>query len=160
MAAPSSAARAIAPEDLTAARALLSADTAAARYLERARTIVEDAAAGSREHLALVTGNARELRGIVLFGPVAGSDGAAAISAVTVLEPRRRRGVASALVGAACAALQSHGARLVVAELADDPALAAVHGLLAKCGFAEGGRVKDFYGKGTDLVVLERRLTP
>lgn len=159
MAPQSSAARAIALTDLAAARTLLAADPTAARYLDRARSIVEEAVKGKGDHLALVTGNERELRGIVLFGPVAGSDGAAAIKAVTVLEPRRRRGVASALIGAACNALQARGARLVVAELADDPVLAAAHGLLAKCGFSEGGRVKDFYGKGTDLVILERRLT-
>jgi L-amino acid N-acyltransferase YncA len=66
--------------------------------------------------------------------------------------------VASALVSAACATLEASGARLVVAELADDPALAAVHALFTKCGFTETGRVKDFFKKGTDMVVLERRL--
>ncbi|HUO51210.1 MAG TPA: GNAT family N-acetyltransferase [Gemmatimonadaceae bacterium] len=154
----SSVARPIEREDLQAARALLKADAAVQKYLKRAREIIEDAATGSKEHLALVTGNARELRGVVLFGPVAGADGAASLAGVSVLEPRRRRGVASALVSAACARMQERGARLIVAELADDPVLAAAHGLLAKCGFAQSGRVPDFYKKGVDLVVLERRL--
>jgi len=152
-----SVARPITPEDLAAARALLTADAAVAKYLKRAKEIVEDAVAGRNEHLALVTGNARELRGVVLFSQVPGSEGAAAISGVSVLEPRRRRGVASALVSAACARLNERGARLVVAELADDPVLEAAHGLLKKCGFVQSGRVANFYRKGTDMVILERR---
>lgn len=156
----SSAARPITPDDVAAVRALLkAADPAVARYLSRAAAAVDGAAKGKGEHRALVTGNAREMRGVVVYAHVAGADGAAAISAVTVLEPRRRRGVASALVNTACAELQAAGARLVVAELADDPALAGVRALFSRCGFSEGGRVRNFFKRGIDMVVMERRLT-
>jgi ribosomal protein S18 acetylase RimI-like enzyme len=159
MAITSSAARPITPEDVAAVRALLKSDPAAARYLSRVATLVEGAAKGKGEHRALVTGNSREMRGVVVYAHVAGSEGAAAINAVSVLEPRRRRGVASALVNSACAELQARGARLVVAEVADDPELAGVRALFARCGFSEGGRVRDFFKRGIDMVVMERRLT-
>ena len=62
-------------------------------------------------------------------------------------------------MNSACAELQARGARLVVAELADDPALEGVRALFARCGFSEGGRVRDFFKRGIDMVVMERRLT-
>jgi ribosomal protein S18 acetylase RimI-like enzyme len=150
--------RPLAPADLPAARTILAADTSVARFLARAREIVDDAAKGRGEYLALAAPDEGALRGLVLFGDVAGSEGAATIIAVGVAAGARRQGVGGSLVRAACDVMHARGARLVVAELADDPTLDSAHALLTRCGFAEVGRVPDLYSAGVAMRILELRM--
>ena len=53
---------------------------------------------------------------------------------------------------------RSEGARLVVAEMPDDPAIGQVRALLASVGFEEEARVPDFYRAGVALTLLRREL--
>ena len=94
------------------------------------------------------------LAGFALWRMVAGTVGTAELLAVLVEPPVRWRDVGGALVGAVLDTPRRRGARLLVAELADDPALAPMHDLLAACGFREEARVADLVRDGVDLVIL------
>jgi ribosomal protein S18 acetylase RimI-like enzyme len=155
---PAAAVRALAPADLRAALSLFGGGPEISRYFTRAREIVEEAAAGRSEHLAFATTDGRELTGMLLCTEVAGTEGTASITAVSVRSNRRRRGLGTTLVHAACEALRHRGCRLVIAELPDDPAIAPAHKLLAKCRFTETGRIPHFYADRIAMVIYERRL--
>ncbi len=151
--------RPFAPADLRAAHELFATERSAARYLSRTPELLDDAAAGRGERLAFVAQEGKTLNGVLLAGAIAGSEGAAAITALCVRAASRRRGTGSALVHAACRALLAQGARLIVVELAGDPLLAPARALFLDGGFTESGRVPGLYADGVDLVILERRST-
>jgi ribosomal protein S18 acetylase RimI-like enzyme len=147
-----------APADVKAALSLFSGGPEVSRYFTRAREIVQEAAAGRSEHLAFATTDGAALSGMLLCTVVAGTEGTASITALSVKSPRRRRGLGTTLVNAACEALRRRGCRLVIAELPDDPAIAAAHRLLEKCRFTESGRIPQFYAERIAMIIYERRL--
>jgi hypothetical protein len=55
-------------------------------------------------------------------------------------------------------AARDSGARFLLAEVPDDPAMGAILTLLESHGFVEEARVPDFYRDGVALRFLERRL--
>lgn len=75
---------------------------------------------------------------------------------VVVGAAHRRRGVASRLVLAACAAAVDRGATRMLLEVGDDntPALA----LYAAHGFGRIARRRGYYGPGRDALVMEASL--
>lgn len=54
----------------------------------------------------------------------------------------------------------SHGGRLAVAELPDEPPFATLAAQLRESGFREAGRVDDFFADGVGLVILTREIEP
>lgn len=92
--------------------------------------------------------------GCAIFGEVAGSVGTGRVHFIAATAAGRVAEVDAKLCQAAVRDLADHGARLVVAELADDAALAAYGALLRTCGFSEAGRVDDYYHDGVALVIL------
>jgi L-amino acid N-acyltransferase YncA len=66
--------------------------------------------------------------------------------------------VGKRLVDAVIAAVQAVNGRYLIAELADEPALTATLALLRDHGFAEVGRIPDFYRDGVPLVIARRNL--
>jgi ribosomal protein S18 acetylase RimI-like enzyme len=111
--------------------------------------------APSAESRALVAERRGQVLGVALYGDVAGAVGATRLHALTVAEGARRQGVGRALLARTCAVLAAdHAARLVVAELADHPALAPLCHLLEAIGFREEARIADFYRDGVALRVL------
>lgn len=113
---------------------------------------------GTDEYRAIGAHQRTMLIGFVVLGETAGALGAGRIYFVAVHATTRRRGVATALIEAACADLQARGARLAVIELPEEPGLAA--GLaLARCtGFREEARVSDYARDGVGLLLLRRDL--
>jgi ribosomal protein S18 acetylase RimI-like enzyme len=109
--------------------------------------------------LALAVHDRGELAGVILAEAVAGAEGTAAVTGVSVHPARRRRGLGTALVAAACDRLRSRGTRLVIAEMPGDPALAPALKLFLACRFTEAGRIRNFYRERVDLIILERRLS-
>ena len=95
-----------------------------------------------------------QLAGFVLYGLVAGAIGTGRIHLVAVDERHRRGGIGRRLVAATLDALFAIGARFVVAELPDDPALAAGRLLLTSEGFREEARVDDFVRDGVALLIV------
>jgi GNAT superfamily N-acetyltransferase len=109
--------------------------------------------------LALAMADRGELAGVILAEGVAGAEGTAAITGLSVHPLRRRKGIGSALVAAVCDTLRRRGSRLVIAELPGDPALAPALKLFLASRFNESGRIRDFYRARVDLIILERRLS-
>jgi hypothetical protein len=151
--------RPLGPGDAVAARALVHAALGVTPYVDRVAELLDQAArASDPEARALVIERGATIAGLVIFGLVAGASGAARLHAL-VLD----RGVSAAAVGgrltsAAAAAAASAGARLLVAEIADDPALGQVPAVLLRSGFREEARIPDFFRDGVALTFLRRDL--
>ena len=73
------------------------------------------------------------------------------------LEADRAGGIGCALVAAALGELDRRGARLVVAELAGDPASGPIAALLATAGFEREAAIADFYRDGVPLILWRCR---
>ena len=112
----------------------------------------------SDEYRAIVAQDGRTVVGIIVFGEVAGSLGAGRIYLVAVDGGVRRRGIASALVDAACQELSERRARFAMIELPAHARLADVRRLVSRAGFREEGRVDDYARDGVPLLFLRREL--
>jgi ribosomal protein S18 acetylase RimI-like enzyme len=138
-------------------RTLVERELTATPYLEAVRSALELAietpGPGSS---GLVAVQGVEVAGLVLYGLVPGSDGAGKLHLVVVTASARLRGVGVQLCDAAAAALASAGARFILAEVADDPRIAAGRALLARAAFHEEARVDDFFADGVALLQLRR----
>ena len=150
--------RALWPEDADAARELVEAEVAGTPYAELPRWALDAALTGESDEAraCVAVRESSALVGIVLFGLVAGAEGAGRLILVTVTAAARRQGVGAQLVTAAVDDLARRGARFAGIELPDDPALQPGRALLLRSGFREDSRVPDFYRDGVDLVFLRR----
>lgn len=146
--------------DLDAVRALFEIEGARHHYAARPIELLEAAAAGGDEgeYRVLVADDGASVRGAVVYGMVAGAVGTGMLHGVVVARDWRRRGTGRALADAACAALAASGARVVIAELPDDAALADVHALLSHAGFVEEARAPDLVRDGVAIVFRRREL--
>jgi ribosomal protein S18 acetylase RimI-like enzyme len=150
--------RPLAPADVPHIRAFLDAEVARVPYAARAREFVEAAALGGEYH-ALVAVRGGAPVGVVVYGIVAGTEGAGAVYSVFVQPSARRGGLGATLVGGATAALARAGARSAIVEPPDDAAaLAGAAELFAEAGFAETARVSDLYRDGVALAFWQRPL--
>ena len=137
--------------DLAAVRAICATG--------RAGELLDRALAGTPECQARVALAADgSVAGFALSGLVAGALGTAALLWVAVAAGRRRRGIGGQLVADALGRLAAGGARLAVAELAEDPGAAAAVALLAAAGFEREAVVPDFYRDGVPLSLWRRPL--
>lgn len=149
--------RPLMPEDAGEARACVSAQLAGTRYLARAREQLDIALRfDDPEYMALLatTEDDVPLRGLVLFGTVAG---ARAVVKVHYVHGRELAD-AIALLQAVQAASEHSRERLIVCELPDDEPFARVADALITAGYSEEGRVPDFIRDGIALRLLCVRL--
>ena len=149
--------RALMPEDAEAARALVSEHFAGTRYRARALELLNSALEfEDPEYMALLAFDADELRlrGLALFGTVAGARAVAKVHGVVA----RERDTAIALLDAVRRAGEHAGERMIVCELPDDAPFAVAAEALAAAGFTEEGRVADFVREGVALRLLVRPL--
>lgn len=143
--------------DRAAMRGLAEHDLAGTPYSVAVEYFIRLASEGAEnESRAIVAECDGEVLGFALFGEVAGAISTGRMHFVSVTASARLHGIGVGLCEAAVADLVSKGARLVVAEIPDDPLLSPGVALLARCGFAETARVTDYFRDGTDLVVLLR----
>lgn len=149
----------LAAPDATAARALADTALGDAPYAELLLASLDGAlTAASDEYRAIVARDESVLLGLIVFGETAGAVGAGRIYFVVVDPAARRRGIATALVDAACRDLRARGARLVAMELTEDPRLERGRWLAHRAGFREEARVSDYVREGVGLVLLRRDL--
>ncbi len=112
----------------------------------------------SDEYRALVARDATSLVGLIVFGGIAGALGAGRIYFVAVDAAVRRRGIAIALIEAACSALRSRHARFVAIELPEEPGLGVGRALAQRARFRQEAAVSDYVRDGVGLVLLRRDL--
>lgn len=140
-------------------RAFVAQDLATTPYgvvVEYFLHLASDGAAN--ESRAIVAERAGTVVGFVLFGEVGGTIGTGRVHFVSVTSSARLDRVGTRLCEAAVADLRSNHGRLVVAEVPDEPSFLPGRTLLDRCGFAEIGRVADYFRDDTDLVVLARTI--
>jgi hypothetical protein len=114
---------------------------------EYERELVARAAAKpDAENRGLVWVAGGDVRGLVLFGSIGGTEGTARIRVVA-------GDGAGELISAAIAEL---AARKVVAEVSDDAHHSAMISALVANGFSETGRIADYVRDGVALVIFER----
>jgi ribosomal protein S18 acetylase RimI-like enzyme len=146
-------------DDLRAIRAFVEHDLAGTPYATVTDYFLRLASAGAAsEARAIVAERAGAVVGFALFGHVAGAIGTGRVHFVSVTSSVRLHAVGIGLCEAAVADLIANGARLVIAEVPDEPSFLPGRLLLARCGFVEIGRVADYFRDSTDLVVLARSL--
>lgn len=127
-------------------------------YIDRALEALEFAERGSdSEHRAMVIARDGTIAGLVLFGTIAGTAGGTRLHTAVLAPGVQADDVGARLVRAVGDICRNGGARFMLAEMPDDPALGNVLALLRKHGFHEEARVPDFFRKGVALMFL--RLT-
>ena len=141
---PAVAVAPLAVGDRAAACALLATSARAIELLERSYS-------GTPECLALAAMGEGALAGVVLYGASAGAAGTGSVLWLAVRPDRRRQGIGRRLLRCALEALDADGARLVIAELAHEPATRPAQALLASSGFVLEGEVADYFRDGVAL---------
>jgi ribosomal protein S18 acetylase RimI-like enzyme len=143
--------------DRSVMNAFIAHDLAGTSYTEVPAYFLALALQGrSTESRGIVAERDGEVVGFALYGEVAGSVGTGRIHFVSVSASSRLNAVGVHLCDAVVSDLVGAGARIVIAELPDDPILVSGRALLARCGFSEVGRVADYYADGVALVILTR----
>ena len=151
--------RSILPEDTQGTRFLLMGALGVTPYIDRALEVVELAERGNDpEHRALVIARDGTVAGLVLFGTIAGTRGGARLHTAALAPGIDSADVGDRLMRAMATATREAGARFLLAEMPDDPALGTVFALLRKHGFREEARVPDFYREGVALTFLRLEL--
>lgn len=149
--------RPVEPGDRRDAQELAAAELLQSAYGELPASALATALAGeSPGARGLVAVSDGELKGVVVFGMVAGAIGTGRLHLVAVSAAARLRGVGSALIAAALERLRAEAVRVVFVEMPDDPAVAPARALLLREGFIEEARVADFFRDGVSLVLLRR----
>jgi L-amino acid N-acyltransferase YncA len=150
--------RPIAPEDAAGANQLLIQRLGVTPYIDRAVEILTLAERGDDpEHRAYVVARDKTVAGLALFGSIAGTESGFKLHALVVELPREGD-VGERLLAAVASTVSSSGGRFMIAELAEETALATTIALLRENGFAEVGRIPDYYRDGVPLTILRRNL--
>lgn len=150
--------RPIAPEDAVGAHQLLVSRLGVTPYIDRAVEILEIAARGEgdEQNRAHVVARDKTVVGLALFGSIAGTEAGFKLHVLAI--ESRETDVGERLIDAVAAAVAASGGRFVIAELADETALSTTIALLRSNGFAEVGRIPDYYRDGVPLTILRRDL--
>jgi GNAT superfamily N-acetyltransferase len=151
--------RPLQPEDTQSTRVLLMGALGVTPYIDRALEVLERAERGSDpEHRGIVVARDGTVAGLVLFGTIAGTAHAARLH-TAVLAPGVVTGdVGARLMRSVQDAARETGARFILAEMPDDPAIGTVLSLLREHGFREEARVPDFFRDGVALTFLRLAL--
>lgn len=151
--------RPLLPEDAQGTRTLLLGSLGVTPYIDRALEVLELAERGhDPEHRALVIARDGTVAGLALFGTIAGTQQAARLYTAVLAPGVQASDVGTRLMTSVGAAARSAGARFMLAEMPDDPAIGSVLGLLREQGFHEEARVPDFYRDGVALTFLRLEL--
>jgi GNAT superfamily N-acetyltransferase len=147
--------RALLPEDAQGTRTLLMGALGVTPYIDRALEVLELAERGNDpEHRALVIARDGTVAGLVLYGTIAGTKGGARLHTAVLVPGVQADDVGQRLMRAMSDVSRAAGARFMLAEMPDDPALGTVLALLRQHGFKEEARVPDFFREGVALTFL------
>jgi ribosomal protein S18 acetylase RimI-like enzyme len=147
--------RSLLPEDAQGTRILLMGALGVTPYIDRALEVLAFAERGNDpEHRGMVIARDGTVAGLALFGTIAGTAGGARLHAAALAPGVQVDDVGGRLMRAVCDSARALGARYLLAEMPDDPALGTVLALLREHGFREEARVPDFYREGVALTFL------
>jgi len=147
--------RPLLPEDAQGTRILLMGALGVTPYIDRALEVLQFAERGNDvEHRAMVIARDGTVAGLALFGSIPGTAGGARLHTAVLAPGVEAEDVGGRLMQAVGDVARAGGARFLLAEMPDDPALGAVLGLLREHGFREEARVPDFYREGVALTFL------
>jgi hypothetical protein len=147
--------RPLLPEDAQATRILLMGALGVTPYIDRALEVLELAERGNDpENRGIVIARDGTVAGLVLFGSIAGTLGGARLHTVVLAPGVGADDVGERLMNAMARMSRDAGARFLLAEMPDDPALGTLFSLLRESGFREEARVPDFYREGVALTFL------
>jgi hypothetical protein len=150
--------RPITPEDAVGAHQLLVRRLGVTPYIDRAVEILTLAERGDDpEHRAFVVARDKTVAGLALFGSIAGTESGFRLYSL-VIELPKEGDIGERLLAAVASAVVASGGGFLMAELADEPALATTISLLRDHQFAEVGRIPDYYRDDVPLVILRRNL--
>ena len=153
--------RPLQPEDSQGTRVLLLGALGVTPYIDRALEVLELAERGhDPEHRALVIARDGTVAGLVLFGTIAGTRHAARLYTAVLAPGVQSSDVGARLMRSVGDAARATGAKFILAEMPDDPAIGTVLTLLREHGFREEARVPDFYRDGVALTFLRLALVP
>jgi GNAT superfamily N-acetyltransferase len=128
-------------------------------YIDRALEVLGLAErGGDPEHRALVVARDGTVAGLALFGTVSGTAGGARLHTAVLAPGVDASDVGARLMQAVVTTARDAGARFLLAELPDDPAIGSVLALLRDNGFYEDARVPDFFRDGVALTFLRMKL--
>jgi ribosomal protein S18 acetylase RimI-like enzyme len=132
-------------------------------YIDRALEVLELAergggGGGDLEHRGLVVARDGTVAGFVLFGKIAGTAHAVRLHTAVLAPGVQSSDVGARLMRAVKDAARESGAKFMLAEMPDDPAIGNVLALLREHGFAEEARVPDFFREGVALTFLRLAL--
>lgn len=128
-------------------------------YIDRALEVLELAERGhDREHRALVIARDGTVAGLALFGIIAGTTNGARLHTAVLAPGVESEDVGGRLMHAVCEAMRDAGAKFLLAEMPDDPAIGTVLALLKQHSFREEARVPDFFRDGVALSFLRLSL--
>ena len=151
--------RPLSPDDTQGTRVLLMGALGVTPYIDRALEVLELAERGhDPEHRALVIARDGTVAGLALFGMIAGTRGAARLHTAVLAPGVEADDVGERLMDAVVHAARESGARFLLAEMPDDPAIGSVLALLRQHGFREDARVPDFFREGVALSFLKLAL--
>jgi ribosomal protein S18 acetylase RimI-like enzyme len=151
--------RPLLPEDTQGTRVLLLGALGVTPYIDRALEVLELAERGSDpEHRALVIARDGTVAGLALFGAIPGTAQGAKLHTAVLAPGVSVDDVGGRLMRAVCDVARAGGARFLLAEMPDDPAIGAVLALLREHGFREEARVPDFFREGVGLAFLRLAL--
>lgn len=151
--------RSLLPEDAQGTRILLMGALGVTPYIDRALEVLAFAERGNDpEHRGIVIARDGTVAGLALFGTIAGTAGGARLHTATLAPGVQADDVGGRLMRAVSDASRATGARYLLAEMPDDPALGTVLALLREHGFREEARVPDFYREGVALTFLRLNL--
>jgi len=151
--------RPILPEDVQGTRVLLMGALGVTPYIDRALEVLSLAErGGDPEHRGLVVARDGTVAGLALFGTLTGTVGGARLHTAVIAPSVDASDVGTRLMRAVISAARETGARFLIAELPDDPAIGSVLALLRDNGFYEEARVPDFFRDGIALSFLRMKL--
>ena len=152
--------RPLLPEDHQGTRVLLMGTLGVTPYIDRALEVLELAERGNDpEHRALVIARDGTVAGLMLFGAIAGTKGGARMHTAALAPGVDVDDVGDRLMRAMCDVTRQAGARYLLAEMPDDPAMGTALTLLREHGFHEEARVPDFFREGVALSFLRLNLS-
>jgi hypothetical protein len=144
--------------DAEPVRALVFSVLGVTPYVDRVVELLAAAEHGDPDNRALIIERDGTVAALAIYGAVAGTANTWRLSAAIVAPVVDVTEVGKAIVGTVVEHVKAYGARLLVAEMPEDPALIRSLALLQTNGFKEEGRVRDFFRDGVALIFLRKDL--